>query len=192
VRKTLHKAAFRFRERFKTLFVSALRRMYWQAQGLSVGQGTPLPKIYVTWPHQVRLGARCAIEPNIRFKYDGIYARGPTINIGDDVFIGANCEFNIRNGLSIGNHCLIASNCYVVDHDHGFSTRALPMAVQSGGGESAVVIENDVWIGANVVVLKGVRIGMGAIVAAGSVVSKSIPSFEIWGGVPAKRLRDRP
>jgi acetyltransferase-like isoleucine patch superfamily enzyme len=58
--------------------------------------------------------------------------------------------------------------------------------------ESVIVLGDDVWIGANVVVLKGATIGHGAIVAAGSVVSKAIPPFEIWGGVPARKLLDRP
>jgi acetyltransferase-like isoleucine patch superfamily enzyme len=159
---------------------------------LSAGSGTALPKMDVTWPRQVVFGASCAIEPGSRFKFDGIYASGPSIVFADSVFRGANCEFNIRKRLSVGAHCLIASNCYFVDHSHGFNSRAVPIGAQSDGMESVIVLGDDVWIGANVVVLKGATIGHGAIVAAGSVVSKAIPPFEIWGGVPARKLLDRP
>ena len=66
------------------------------------------------------------------------------------------------------------------------------MAKQVDGGEDAIILEDDVWIGVNAVVLKGVTIGRGAIVAAGSVVTKSIGAYEIWAGVPARKIRVRP
>lgn len=159
---------------------------------MAVGEGTVLPKIYVTWPHQVSFGLRCVIEPLSVFKFDGIFSPGPSIFVGDQVFIGVGCEFNIRCGISIGAKALIASGCYFVDHDHDFSQKIIPMAEQTGGIEAPISIGRDVWLGARVVVLKGVAIGEGAIVAAGSVVNKSIPAYEIWGGIPARKLRDRP
>ena len=69
--------------------------------------------------------------------------------------------------------------------------RDVPMGTQSDGPEAPVALENDVWIGANVVLLKGMTIGRGAIVAAGAVVRHSIPPYEICGGVPAKKIGER-
>jgi acetyltransferase-like isoleucine patch superfamily enzyme len=160
--------------------------------GMQVDVGTLLPKIYVTWPHQVSLGAHCTVEHGAYFKYDGIWAPGPRLVIGDHVFVGAGCEFNFKRGITIGSHCLIASGCYFIDHDHQSARRDVPMGTQSGGPEAPVTLENDVWIGANAVLLKGVTIGKGAIVAAGAVVRDSIPAYEIWGGVPAKKIGERP
>jgi acetyltransferase-like isoleucine patch superfamily enzyme len=57
--------------------------------------------------------------------------------------------------------------------------------------EKPIIIGNDVWIGANAVILKGVEIGDGAVVAAGAVVNKPIAAYEIWGGVPAKKIGQR-
>jgi acetyltransferase-like isoleucine patch superfamily enzyme len=54
-----------------------------------------------------------------------------------------------------------------------------------------IIVEDDVWIGTSCIVIKGVTIGKGSIVAAGSLVNKSIPPFQIWGGVPAKFIKNR-
>lgn len=159
--------------------------------GMRIGAGTLLPSVHVTWPHQVSLGSGCTLEQGIDFKFDGIWAPGPSIIIRDRVFIGSGCEFNIRRRIEIGSHCLIASGCKFVDHDHGTARRDLPMREQATGGEAEIVLGSDVWLGANAVVLKGVRIGRGAIVAAGAVVTKEIGEFQIWGGVPARQIGER-
>ena len=184
------KAFFRLRERVDSLMASPLRKVWWRAQGMSIGGGTKLPKMRVTWPHQVQIGKGCLLEPGTIFKYDGIWAPGPSLVIGDGTFLGSACEFNIRRGITIGSDCLIASGCRFIDHDHGTSRRDRPMKEQLGS-ESAIMLEDDVWLGCNVVVLKGVRIGRGSVVGAGAVVTKSIPPYEIWAGVPAVRLRVR-
>lgn len=160
--------------------------------GMKIGTGTLLPRVHVTWPHQVSLGENCRLEHGIYFKYDGLWAPGPSLVIRDRVFIGFGCEFNLRKRIEIGADCLIASGCKFIDHDHGTSTRDTPVNRQPGGAEAEIILGEDVWLGANVVVLKGVRLGRGAIVAAGAVVTKNIPEFEIWGGVPARQIGVRP
>jgi acetyltransferase-like isoleucine patch superfamily enzyme len=158
--------------------------------GLKIGKGTYLPKnTKITWPHQVNLGNNCQLEYGIYFHYDGIYSEGPSICIGDNVFIGNNTEFNITDKIMIGEHCLIASGCKFIDHSHGFKFGQLIKTQKSS--KQSITIGCDVWLGCNVVVLKGVTIGNGAVVAAGAVVTKSIPKNEIWGGVPAKKMSDR-
>ena len=62
---------------------------------------------------------------------------------------------------------------------------------QQSCSSKEIIIENDVWIGVNAIVLKGVCIEKGAVIAAGAVVNQLIPSNEIWGGVPAKKIGDR-
>jgi acetyltransferase-like isoleucine patch superfamily enzyme len=109
----------------------------------------------------------------------------------DRVFVGFGCEFNVRRRLEIGSDCLIASGCKFIDHDHGTARGEVPMRAQTAGAEAEIVLEEDVWLGVNVVVLKGVRIGRGAIVAAGAVVTSDVPAYEIWGGIPARKLSER-
>lgn len=185
----IQKLFFRLRERFNTLLISCLRKLFWQTQGMSVGRRTVLPRLNVTWPHQVSIGEDCILESDIFFKFDGIWEIGPAIKIENSCFIGANTEFNIRKGIAIGKHCLIASGCKFIDHDHGLSPSALINSQL--GKEAKIEISENVWLGVNVVVLKGVHIGTGAVVAAGAVVTKSIPSNEIWAGIPASRISTR-
>jgi len=190
MKANLARTIFRFRATFATA-VARLRTAWWRMLGMAIGRGTLLPKMHLTWPHQVSLGADCRLEHDLYFKFDGIYAPGPSIIIRDRVFLGFGCEFNVRKRVEIGDDCLIASGCKFIDHDHGTSRRDIPMSQQLDGFEAEILLEPDVWLGANVIVLKGVRIGRGAIVAAGAVVTKGIPPYEIWGGIPAEKIGAR-
>lgn len=172
-------------------FQSTARKHYFRFFGLKIGENTLLPRCHFTWPHNVRIGNNCTLEHSIYFKYDGPYFAERTILIGDNVFIGANVEFNIRKGLTVGDDCLIASGCRFIDHDHGFNLSAELFRVQAGT-EQEIILGSNVWLGTNVVILKGVQIGHGAIIGAGAVVTHNVPPFEIWAGVPAKKIAARP
>jgi acetyltransferase-like isoleucine patch superfamily enzyme len=187
---TFARGAFRLRATCASA-VAELRTIWWRMLGMQIGAGTLLPKVHVTWPHQVSLGENCHLEHDIYFKYDGIYAPGPSILVGDRVFIGFGCEFNVRARVEIGADCLIASGSKFIDHDHPIARPDIPINQQGAGDEAEIIVGQDVWIGANAVVLKGVRIGRGAVVAAGAVVTKSVPALEVWGGVPARKLGAR-
>ena len=157
-------------------------------QGMKIGCGT-IPSLRVNWPHQVQIGDACHLEHGIYFKFDGIWSPGPSIIVGNRVFIGANVEFNITQGLEIGDDCLIASGCKFVDHDHGMEP-SIPMNRQSLT-EAKISLGAGVWLGYGCIVLKGCHIGEGAVAAAGAIVNNDIPPFEIWGGVPARKIGER-
>lgn len=70
--------------------------------------------------------------------------------------------------------------------------RDIPINIQSDCSTGPITISNDVWLGTNVIILKNVNIGEGVVVAAGSVVTKSIPAYELWAGIPAKKVANRP
>ena len=183
------KGCFRIRERYFSLVVSPMRIFWWCMQGMQIGHGTKLASLMVTWPHKVILGANCRIEHHVYFHFDGIYSEGPGIVIGSGCFIGSGCEFNISSYVSIGNNCLIAGGTRFVDHNHGLSIdRPIKEQPSSIG---AITLDSDVWVGANCVILKGVHIGEGAVIAAGSVVTKSVLPFSIMGGVPARLIKQR-
>lgn len=156
---------------------------------MQIGSNTFIPPMLVTWPHQVKLGSNCRLEKDICFKFDGVWQKGPSIQTGDNNFIGNNCEFNIKSSIIIGNNNLIASGCKFIDHDHSVTIGTLikdqDCLIQK------IQVGDDVWIGANAIILKGVIIENGAVIAAGAVVNKSIPANEIWAGVPAKKIGTR-
>jgi acetyltransferase-like isoleucine patch superfamily enzyme len=187
--RLINRIGFLLRIKYYTQVTGSLRKTWFRIWGMSVGRKTTLPKIAVSWPHQVAIGNNCQLENNIQFKFDGIWQKGPSILIGNAVFIGTNCEFNIRKGITIGDHANIASGCHFVDHDHG--TSGYDLVGAQNGIEKKITIGVDVWLGCNVIVLKGVDIGSGAIVGAGAVVTKSIPRNEIWAGIPARRIGAR-
>ena len=186
---TFHKVCFRLRHNVWGGLLSTWRKFYFRAQGMQVGRGTHLGRLAANWPHQVKIGAACIFEDDVTLKFDGIWQPGAAIQIGDHCFIGRDVEFNIRKKISIGDHALIASGSRFIDHDHGIAKQFLMR--EQPGTDSFIEIGVDCWIGANVVVLKGVQIGDGAIIAAGAVLTKTVPPYEIWAGVPAKKIGSR-
>jgi acetyltransferase-like isoleucine patch superfamily enzyme len=146
-------------------------------------------------PSSVKIGKNVIIEKNCLV--------GNEIGIGDYTYIGENTRIE-SNTESIGKFCSIAPDVKigVGPHPvHYFSTS--PVFYSKGRGfvkeelfdeykySGFAVIENDVWIGANAVIIAGVKIGNGAVIAAGAVVTKDVPPYAIAGGVPAKIIKFR-
>ena len=163
-----------------------MRKLLLRMRGSIIGQGTRIPRITVTWPHQLKFGDSCTLQPDIFFNFSHYWTPGPSMIFGNRVFIGRGCEFNIREKIILGDDCLIASGCTFVDSNHGRnahkSMNAQPLT------SAPTILGRNVWLGAQCVVLKGVQIGDGAIVLAGSVVTKPIPGGETWAGAPARRV----
>lgn len=91
--------------------------------------------------------------------------------------------------ISIGRNCMIGPHCYITDANHG---RAPGVLVKEQQMEpQPVVIEDDVWLGAGVVVLPGVRLGRGCVIGAGAVVTHDVPAGAVFAGVPATRIGNR-
>lgn len=109
---------------------------------------------------------------------------------GPFLFLGANTRVDIHASITIGCQVSIGANCYITSGNHAFSRRDIPIQCQ-GFSSREVVIGDDVWIGCNAVVLPGVTIGTGAIIGAGSVVTRDVPPYEVWAGVPARKIKDR-
>jgi acetyltransferase-like isoleucine patch superfamily enzyme len=93
-------------------------------------------------------------------------------------------------GLVIGNNVLIAGHCLIIPANHIFTRKDIPINKQ-GTESKGIIIEDDVWIAAGCQILDGVTIGKGAIIAAGSVVNKSVDAYSIVGGVPAVFIKSR-
>lgn len=110
------------------------------------------------------------------------------IRIGENCSIGSQCFLGSVAGIEMGNHVLIAGQCFIGGGRYHTKLGAGPMVDQGLVTKGPVVIGNDVWIGAKVAVLDGVKIGDGAIIGAGAVVTGDVPENAIYGGIPARQI----
>lgn len=118
------------------------------------------------------------------------FAQHMDVVIGNNVQFGNGC--NVASNVHFGDNVLMAGNVqFVGRHDHTFSIPGVTIWDGERGENGTTLVEDDVWLGASVIVISGVTIGRGSIVAAGSVVTGDIPPCEIWAGVPAKKVKDR-
>lgn len=164
-----------------------------------------LKKLYYTygWVRAsifgVRISSSAQISPFADIKnaaYLGKVIIGREVSIGQGTYINS----GEVSAATIGKFCSIAYNVLIGPTEHkpdNWTTSPYEAVAAGFTADSTTknipppVIEDKVWIGANVIVLRGVRICTGAIVAAGAVVTRDIPANQIWGGVPAKFLRER-
>jgi acetyltransferase-like isoleucine patch superfamily enzyme len=119
----------------------------------------------------------------------GKYYHCQKIKVGNNVYVGPRAIVSATEGLSIGDGVIVGPELMVMGGDHNFKRVGYRLnQVSEGGINKPVAIENDVWIGGRVVILKGVTIGEGAIIGAGSVLTKDIPPYCIFAGNPAKKI----
>lgn len=133
---------------------------------------------------------QCIIEPELTLWLSPDQGAEVKFTMGNRSYIGRNTYIGVFKPISIGECVLIGSYCYMISANHNYETCSIPIIDQGYVG-APITIENDVWIGTHVVVLPNVTIGKGAVIAAHSLVNKSIPPYEVWGGIPAKFLKKR-
>ena len=160
-------------------------------------------------PHKIHIGDNVVIDDNCCLDAKGTTNRG--IVLANGVFLGRNTILSCKNGdieldeeanigfnvevfsaarVRIGRRVLVAAYTYLVGGDHLFDRTDVPVLAQ-GRTARGIDVDDNVWLGAHVVVTDGSRIGRDAIVGAGAVVIGEIPEFQIAAGVPAKVIRDR-
>jgi acetyltransferase-like isoleucine patch superfamily enzyme len=123
----------------------------------------------------------CSIHSTSRLARD--------LQAGPYVFVGRDCT--IPPGVRIGRYTMLASNVAIVGDDHNWLDPEVPMQFSGRPPQRRTEIGADVWLGHGAIVMRGLQIGDGAIIAAGAVVTRDVPPREIWTGVPAQKLRDR-
>ncbi|CZF80042.1 Putative acetyltransferase [Grimontia celer] len=106
----------------------------------------------------------------------------PDIKVGKNSMLGENSR--IYGGVSLGENVLMGPDVKIYTRNHVIADRAIPI-LEQGDNFKPVTIGDDVWIGANVIILPGVSIGSGSVIGAGSVVTKSVPEYKVVCGNPA-------
>lgn len=110
-------------------------------------------------------------------------------SIGDRSGIGVGAR--ILGSIRIGSDVMIGPELLVITRNHRHDDPKIPMIRQGYYAEEPVVVEDDVWIGARVILMPGVTVGKGAIIAAGAVVTRDVPSHVVVGGIPARVIKQR-
>lgn len=134
---------------------------------------------------------------NVRIPAGCTFSGCENITVGNSVYFGVNtCVLTTRARLILGNNIMFGPGVTIVTGNHRIDVIGKYMcditdADKRPEDDQDVIIEDDVWIGANATILKGVTIGRGSVVAAGAVVTKSSPPYSVIGGVPAKKISDR-
>lgn len=122
--------------------------------------------------------------------YTFVNLKNCILKLGNNSFLNRNCTVLGEADIILGDNVLIAHGCNLISVNHGIKERDVPIALQSSAN-SPISIGNNVWIGCQSIILPGVTIGDGAVVAAGSVVTKNVGEYEVVGGNPAKLLKRR-
>ena len=120
------------------------------------------------------------------FIYNGVTIICPhNITIGDDSFINYGCLMSAYSKIEINNRITIAYNCSLITESHN------PYSPDFEAIIKPIIIKDNVWIGANSVILQGVVIEEGSIIAAGSIVNSNVEPYSIYAGAPAKKIKER-
>ena len=145
-------------------------------------------------PFKKSLCKKCGKNVSIRMKCKANWQR---LSIGSNVFINEGALFlNHKADIEIGNHVIFGPNVTVITGNHRFdivgrTIDSIKDCEKREEDDSEVRFCGDNWIGANVVILKGVIIGEGAVIGAGSVVTKDVPAYAIMAGNPARLIKYR-
>lgn len=151
-------------------------------------------KIFVEWTIKVSFG-HCGKQS---FVSQGFSCAGIRhVYLGDHCYIGDRCTIlSTKADVLIGDNVILGPNVTIISGDHrtdivGKNISEVGDDLKLPENDKNIVFKGDNWVGANATILKGVEIGEGAVIAAGSLVIKSIPPYSIVGGVPAKVLKMR-
>jgi len=143
---------------------------------------------YIMGNGNIYIGDNVEFHSKVTLFTGGSVYDEPELRVGDNTSIGYGVMIRVAQKVEIGKNCMIASGVIIGDNDgHPLAAERRSHALKVGEKDiKPVIIEDDVWIGEGAIVLKGVTIGRGSIVSAGSVVTKSVPPMKIVMGQPAR------
>lgn len=122
----------------------------------------------------VKIGKRLKLETDSKIRV----IEGGSLTIGDNCFMNCGAYMTVLGTTAIGDNCLIGPNVLIFDHDHDYRAEGGVNSGKTVTGE--IIIGNNVWIGGNSTILRGARIGDGAVIAAGSIVKGEVPAGSLY------------
>lgn len=156
--------------------------------GLTIGDGC---QINALSRNGIELGNNVSLGSGSIIECTGVIRQlGEGLKIGNHVGFAQNCFLEVRGKITIGDDCIFASDVSIAAENHNFDKISQPIRLQ-GATRKGITIEKNCWIGTKVIILDGVTIGEGSIIAAGAVVNRDIPPYSVAGGIPAKVIKSR-
>ena len=128
---------------------------------------------------------------NIIVRKGALFGSGGKIQIGDNSRIGTNCRLMISEKIIIGKNVEMGPDVIIMDINHEFDKVDIPIIRQGYKAAKPVIIEDDVWIGARVIILPGITIKKGTVIGAGSIVTKDTFEYSIVAGNPSRIIGSR-
>ena len=138
---------------------------------------------------RIRIGSKCQIAPGAIVQGNVELGENCSVQTGS-ILIGYGTRENPDGAIRIGNNVRIAPFVQMIAANHRFDDTSRPITAQ-GLSHQPIVLGDDIWVAGRVMIMAGVTVGSGAILAAGAVVTKDVPPWAICGGVPAKILKSR-
>lgn len=139
----------------------------------------------------VVIGNNVSIHRNTIIDCTGVIRElGEGLEIENNVGIAQNCFIQVRGRVKIGSNIMFAPNVSIFSENHN-TTDTERLMIEQGTNRKGVVIGDDVWVGTRAVILDGVTVGKGSIIAAGSIVNRDVEPYSIVGGIPARVLKVR-
>ena len=171
------------RRRQKRLHLQRMR-----AEALAPGAHVSASVQVLGW-NRVRIGIKSVIGDDGWLNVNDRRPDSPAIVIGNFAFIGRRNIFNAGLEIRIGDYCMTGADCHFNGSDHAISNPFAPYYAEASTADKSIHVGPNCWFGSSVIILKGVAIGHGSIIGAGSIVTKSLPPFSMSIGSPARVIR---
>ena len=183
---------YRFFESYRLVMISNLKKAFFSLNPMvKIGSSFYVEKnarirTVAHWGcGKVSLGKNCFLGEGAM-----LVAQGGDIIIGDNTSINQYTVIYGMGGAKIGNNVRIGPRCSIIPQNHNYKRRETTI-ISQGMTSAGVVIEDDVWLGAGVIVVDGVHIRQGSVIGAGAVVTKNTEPYSINVGVPVKKIGER-
>lgn len=189
VYKRLSRVCLKFLSRMKATLIYGLK------DNVYIGRDVIIDGSNYHFGHNVVISDRSIVRGNVVIG-DNVYIHENVLirSFSYSILIGTNSKINnnccILSQCKIGSNVSIAPNVVIVGANHRYADKNQLIQLQ-GSHSLGIIVEDDVWIGANVTILDGVVIGKGSVIAAGAVVTKNVPEYTVVAGVPAKIIKGR-
>ncbi|MDU9048762.1 MAG: acyltransferase [Candidatus Electrothrix sp. Rat3] len=175
-------------ERIKLFLL--LTSYYWFLRYLPEGYHHPKFSIFNTARSFIGRKLFLSCGRNVSIHRNAHFGTGRRLSVGSGSHLGVNCWINAKGSVTLGENVIMGPDVIILTGKHSFDNPGLSIKEQPME-YAPVVIEDDVWLGARVVVLPGCTIAKGSVIGANSVVSKDIPPYSVAVGSPISILRNR-